>query len=62
MGVTEPSTSSWQEIRVVGEGQRDVQIVDYKALTETAKDEGQICKEKSVSELSVWDGVLLSKL
>lgn len=59
IGVTAPSTGSWQE--VVGEGQRDVQIADYRVLTETAKVEGQICNEKAVSELSVWDWVLLSK-
>jgi hypothetical protein len=29
----------------------------YKALTETAKDEERICKEKSVSEFSVWVSV-----
>jgi hypothetical protein len=33
-------------------GEEDVKISDCTVLTETAKDEEQICKEKSASELS----------
>jgi hypothetical protein len=40
-------------------GARDVWTIDYRVRTGTTKDGERICKENSVSELSVWAQVAL---
>ena len=52
-GAGQPSTGRKQVGTGEEEEEEDVYISDYRVWTETGKGEEQICKEKSVSELSV---------